>query len=98
MSEIEDLIKQKKEIEEKIQMKKVEEKDNKKNNLKNKANMLVRISKDFNDELEKIIKERLKIRKDLRISSKPKITTLIMKHKNWEGIKNDCINFNFEEK
>lgn len=97
MSEINDLIKKKKEIEKQIQIKKIEEKHNKKSNSKSKANVLARISKEFNYELDEIINGRLKIRKEVRAISKPKLTNLIMKHKNWGEIKNDCIHFNFEE-
>jgi len=97
MSELDDLIKKKKEIEKKIQVKKIEKKHNKKNNSKSKANALIRVSKEFNYCLEEIIDGRVKIRKYLRAISKPKLTNLIMKHKNWGEIKNDCINFNFEE-
>lgn len=97
MSEINDLIKKKKEIEKQIKMKKIEEKHSKKNNSKSKANVLARISKEFNYDLEEIINRRLKVRKDVKAISKPKLTNLIMKHKNWGEIKDDCINFNFEE-
>ena len=96
MSEINDLIKKKKEIEKQIQTKRIEEKHDKKNNSKSKANVLIRISKEFNEDLEEIIKKRVEIRKDTKIISKPKLTNLIMKHENWGEIKNDCIHFNFE--
>jgi len=97
MSELNDLIKKKKEIEKRIQVKKIEEKHNKKNNSKSKANVLIRVSKEFDYDLEDIITGRIKIRKDVKAISKSKLTNLIMKHKNWGEIKDDCINFNFEE-
>ncbi len=97
MSEINDLIKQKEEIEKKIQMKKIEEKDKKKNNSRNKSSIHVRISKEFNNELENIIKERFKIGKDLRMIYKPTLTNLILKHKKWGLIRYACINFKFKE-
>ena len=97
MSEINDLEKEKEEIERKIKYKKMEDKKNRKNRKNSKANLLIRVSTDFNQDLETIIKERVKIRKDSKIISKPKLTSLIRKHKKWGEIRNDCINFNFEE-
>ncbi len=97
MSEINDLIKQKEEIEKKIQMKKTEEKDIKKNNSKSKSSVLGRLSKKFDYELDDIIKERFKIGRDVRVISKSKVTDLIIKHKKWGEVKHGCINFNFKK-
>ncbi len=94
MSEISDLIKKKKEIEREIKNKKMENKKDKKNNSISKANVLVRISRKFNDILDNILKELEG--KGFRIS-KPKLTDLIIKHKNWGEVENDCINFDFKK-
>ncbi len=97
MSEINDLIKKKKEIEEQIKIKKIEEKQNKTKNSNNNSNIQIRVTKEFDKDLEEIIKERVKIRKDTSEISKPRLSELIRNHKKWREIKNDCINFKFEK-
>ena len=97
MSEIDNLIKKKKEIEKQIKIKRIEERENKKNNSKSKTNAHIRVSKEFNYDLEDIIKKRMEIGRDKVEISKPSITNLIRNHKYWGKIKNDCINFKFKQ-
>lgn len=94
MSELKELIEKKEEIEKEIKIKKMEEK---KRNSGNNSNGLIRVANEFNKDLEIIIKERFKIKKDKSPISKPQLTSLIRKHKNWGKIRDDCINFEYEE-
>ncbi len=97
MSEIENLMQKKKEIEKEIRTKKIEEKEKRKNNSKSNVNELIRVCKNFNKYLEEIIKERLGVWKGERSISKPRVTRIMIKHKHWGEIINDCINFDIKE-
>lgn len=60
-----------------------------------KANELIRVSHNFNDELEDIIKKRVENDQDESPISKPKTTKLITKHNGWRKMKEDIINYIF---
>lgn len=89
MEEMEELKKEKEKIEKKIKLLKVSEL--KKRNGNGVPNILVRISTRFNQEIDEIIQKR---RENI---SKPKTTELIIRHKLWNKIKEDLMNFDLEE-
>lgn len=89
--ELKELIKKKEKIEEEIKKKKMEM-----NNKTNGANIQLRVSTKFNDYLNFIIKERLRLGIDSLPLSKPKITNFLVTHKHSGTIQNDCINFKEE--
>ncbi len=60
-------------------------------------NVTARIGEDFNKELEDIIKKRIEIGKDKKKKSKRRLTNLIVKHRDWNTIKNDTIEVNLED-
>lgn len=97
MSELNNLIKKKKEIEEQIREKILEEKQNKKNNCNSKSSVQIRVSKEFNDDLDFVIRERVKLKKDKKEIPKQKLTGLIRKHNSWRTILNESITYEFEE-
>lgn len=90
------LKKRKQELTNKIKLQKMEKKKNNKNG--GKVNQLIRVSKNFNDEIIDILNKRIEYGRDESLTSKPKITELIVKHNFWGDVKEDLINFNFEEK
>lgn len=67
----------------------------KKNGNNGCANKLIRVSNEFDDELDKIQEERIGAGVDETKTSKPKITGLIVKHNLWTRIKEDLIMFKF---
>ncbi len=60
-------------------------------------NSTTRIDPRFNKELEEIKKERLKRKIDKKKVSSRAITSLIPKHKLWEKIKRDILEYIFKE-
>lgn len=60
--------------------------------------MLNRIGVDFNNEIEEIKEERLKLGIDKIKKSTRKLTNLIIKHRDWEYIKEDLIKLNLDNK
>lgn len=93
--QIKQLKERKKELSEKIKFKKMEKKVKGKNG--NHVNQLIRVSKNFDNEIVDAQNKRLEYGRDENVVSKPKITELIIRHQSWRGIKDDIINFNFEE-
>lgn len=59
-----------------------------------------RISSEFDDEIKKIIRERVKIGKDdaLKPKSVRRITRAIVKHNEWERLKREIINAELPER
>ena len=86
----------KKEIDE--QIKKLKLKNMKENTKRNSVNKLIRVSREFDNEIVEIINQRSKLKKDKSKISKPAVTNLIIKHKFWRRIKLDLLNFVFERK
>jgi hypothetical protein len=64
----------------------------------NHANKLIRVSNEFDDELESIQEDRVNNGRDTSKTSKPKLTGLIVKHNFWSKIKDDLVLFNFSKK
>ena len=91
---IEKLKEEKKEIIKEIVQK--ERKEKRDNNIE-KGNKILRVSNSFNSELESIQLDRVEKNMEEYPISKPKITDLIIKHKNWGQIKEDCKNFIFQK-
>ena len=60
-----------------------------------KEGHLARIGNEFNEEIEKIKKTRIKLGKDKNKKSTRVLTNLILKHKHWESIKLDMVNLIF---
>ncbi len=58
-------------------------------------NKIIRVSEDFDSELEDIQDKRIEKGLDERKISKPRISDLLRKHELWNKIKEDLINFNF---
>ncbi len=56
----------------------------------------IRVDKEFNNQIEEIIKERLKRLIDTSKISSRKITSLIPKHNSWKRMKEDIINRKFK--
>ena len=52
----------------------------------------VRVDREFNNQIEEIIKERLKRLIDTKKISSREITSLIPKHNSWKRMKEDMIN------
>ena len=61
------------------------------------SNKLIRVSNNFDKEITNVQNKRIEIGMDETFVSKPKITDLIIKHNHWFKLKDDIINFNFEE-
>lgn len=64
--------------------------------LNKETNVLRRMSKLFYDKMNNILYMREKIGMNNRFISMPKITDLIVRHKNWVTIEEDIIHYNFE--
>ena len=58
-------------------------------------NKIIRVSEDFDSEIENIQDKRIEKGLDEEKTSKPKISDLIRKHKLWNQLKEDVINFDF---
>lgn len=97
MENLEELKKQKLEIQKQIQELDQKRKRETKSCVK-KSNIITRVSTSFNEDLEEIQVDR--VNKDMEEFpiSKPKITDLIVKHKSWGQMKEDCKNFLFVPK
>ena len=57
-------------------------------------NKIIRVSEDYDSEIEGIQEKRIEKGVDEKKISKPKISDLIINHKRWDEIKEDIINFN----
>jgi len=64
-------------------------------NGRNHVNELIRVSINFDNEIMDIQKKRIENGMDEALISKPKVTELIIKHINWNKIKQDVIAYNF---
>lgn len=95
--DLKELIKDKKERKEEIKEinKKIKIIRNNKKIKSPQVNELIRVSKKFNEELEDVQQRRIDIGFDEMKTSKPKLTDLVVKHKFWNNVKDDMINFNF---
>lgn len=58
-------------------------------------NVTARIGSDFSKELEFIKRERMRIGLDKARKSTKKLTNLLVKHRDWNKIKEDTIRYNF---
>ena len=85
IKKIDELNKKKIQIEDDIKILK----NSSKNNGNNNSNIQIRVAHKFDKELNDILIKRIE-KKKINVS-KPKITELITKHKNWFNIKNDVI-------
>lgn len=56
-----------------------------------------RIGENFNQQIEHIKEQRLKLGNDEKKSSTRKLTDLLIKHDSWEIIKEDMIKFEFDK-
>ncbi len=65
--------------------------------IKDPQNVTARIGENFSKEIEEIKDERLKRGIDKKRKSTRKLTNLIIKHNNWEKIKEDTILINLKE-
>lgn len=92
-NEIVRLREQKKEILKEIKLKKIKKT---RTAINGKANVLMRISKEFSDKIEYILEKRIEEGLDNNFISRPRIVGLIIKHQNWPVIEKDLIHFNFE--
>ena len=93
MGELNQLIEEKKRIDKKINEEREKIKIQKRNNHRN---VLVRISKSFDDQIEYILEKRKELFPEERIS-KPGITKLIMNHQEWGIMKKNIISFDFSK-
>lgn len=91
--DVRSLIEQKKNIKGQINLLKLRDK---RKHFNGNKNVLTRISQALNRELEDIQEERIKLSMDSSHISKPLLTELITRHKQWRGIKVDLINFEFD--
>ena len=81
----------------KPKIKKELKKINKNKNGKIEKDVVRRIGSKFNDEIEDIKKERIKLKKEKRISN-GYITNMIPRHDMWPVIKEDLINHEYNKK
>lgn len=56
----------------------------------------IRVDREFNNQIEEIIKERLKRLIDSKKISSREITSMIPKHNSWKRMKEDMINRKFK--
>ncbi len=62
----------------------------------NSQNHTCRIGEEFNKELEEIIELRLQMGVDKKRKSIRKLTNLIVRHRDWQNIRNDAIDIRLE--
>jgi len=65
--------------------------------IKDPLNVTARIGENFSKEIEEIKEERLKRGIDKKRKSTRRLTNLLIKHDNWEKIKEDTILINLSE-
>ncbi len=89
LNKLDEIRKEKIGVEEEIKNKKVIEKEKPKSN--NHGSKLIRVHQKFDDKMEDINNKREE--KGLDKLSKPKITELIIRHKQWKSIESGFVNF-----
>ena len=89
---IKELKQEKKQVKSKIMDDKIKKKKERKNN-GNGANVVIRVSHNFDEAILNIQNKRIEIGRDNNPISGPKLTALIVRHKLWQQIRNDLIDF-----
>ena len=80
-----------------IEKKRMEKNLKKKNGRNGNSNALIRVSHVFDNHLNFVQKKRIENGTDEFLISKLKLTGLIIRHKNWEKIKEDLIDYKLNQ-